>query len=122
MESHWSVFYPGKYSDPETDTNDTLYMRIRKVGTRYPSRIALEYGYRKFTYASFLDRIDEVAVAWKKLGVEKGDRVLLLMGHNPMNLISVYALDKIGAAAALGVPNLATEYFELFANAVGAKY
>lgn len=97
-------------------------MRIRKVGTKYPSRIALEYGYRKFTYASFLDRIDEVAVAWKKLGVEKGDKVILLMGHNPMNLISVYALDKIGAAAALSVPNLATEHFESFANSVGAKY
>ena len=122
MESLWSVFYPEKYSNPETDPNDTLYMRIRRVSSKYPSRIALEYGYRKFTYTALLDRIDEVALAWKKLGVEKGDKVILLMGHNPMNIISVYALDKIGAAAALGVPNLATEHFEQFANSVGAKY
>ena len=122
MESLWSVFYPDKYSNPETDTNDTLYMRIRRISSKYPSRIALEYGYRKFTYASFLDRIDEVAKAWKNLGVEKGDKVILLMGHNPMNLISVYALDKLGAAAALAVPNLATEFFEMYANYVGAKY
>ena len=122
MESLWSVFYPDKYSNPETDTNDTLYMRIRRVSSKYPSRIALEYGYRKFTYASFLDRIDEVAKAWKNLGVEKGDKVILLMGHNPMNLISVYALDKLGAAAALAVPNLATEHFEMYANCVGAKF
>lgn len=122
MESLWSVFYPEKYSNPETDPNDTLYMRIRRVSSKYPSRIALEYGYRKFTYTALLDRIDEVALAWRKLGVEKGDKVILLMGHNPMNIISVYALDKIGAAAALGVPNLATEHFEEFANSVGAKY
>ena len=122
MESLWSVFYPEKYSNPETDPNDTLYMRIRRVSSKYPSRIALEYGYRKFTYTALLDRIDEVALAWRKLGVEKGDKVILLMGHNPMNIISVYALDKIGAAAALGVPNLATEQFVEFANSVGAKY
>jgi len=122
LESLWSVFYPEKYSNPETDPNDTLYMRIRRVSSKYPSRIALEYGYRKFTYTALLDRIDEVALAWRKLGVEKGDKVILLMGHNPMNIISVYALDKIGAAAALGVPNLATEHFEEFANSVGAKY
>ena len=122
LESLWSVFYPEKYSNPETETNDTLYMRIRRVSSKYPSRIALEYGYKRFTYASFLERIDEVALAWRKLGVGKGDKVILLMGHNPMNLISIYALDKIGAAAALAVPNLSTEHFEQFANYVGAKY
>ena len=122
MESLWSVFYPKKYSDPETDTNDTLYMRIRRVSSKFPSRIALEYGCRKFTYAEFLAKIDEVALAWKKLGVESGDKVILLMGHNPMNLVSIYSLDKIGAAAALAVPNLPTEHFETFANSTGAKY
>lgn len=97
-------------------------MRIRRVSSKYPSRIALEYGYRKFTYTELMNRIDEVARAWKNLGVKKGDKVLLLMGHNPMNIISVYALDKIGASAALAVSNLATEHFERFANDVGAEY
>ncbi len=122
MESLWSVFYPKKYADPETESNDTLYMRIRRVSSKYPSRTALEYGYRKFTYTELMNKIDEVALAWKNLGVKSGDRVLLLMGHNPMNIISVYALDKIGATAALAVPNLASEHFERFANDVGAEY
>ena len=122
MESLWSVFYPEKYSNPETDTNDTLYMRIRRISSKYPTRTALEYGYKKFTYESLLDKIDEVSSAWRNLGVGKGDKVILLMGHNPMNIISVYALDKIGASAALAVPNLPTEHFESFANSVDAKY
>ena len=106
MESLWSVFYPEKYANPETDTTDTLYVRIRRVSSKYPYRTALEYGSRKFTYAALIAKIDETAVAWKNLGVKEGDRVILLMGHNPMNVISVYALDKIGASAALCVPNL----------------
>ena len=97
-------------------------MRIRRVSSKYAARTALEYGYRKFTYAEFMDKIDEVALAWQKLGISKGDVVVLSMGHNPMNIISVYALDKLGAAAAIAVPNLATEHFERFANEVNAKY
>ena len=122
MESHWSVFYPDKYANPDTDSDDTLYMRIMAVCNAYPSRIALEYGDTQITYSSFLERIDSTAAAWKRLGVKKGETVMLAMGHNPMNVISIYALDKIGASVALAVPNLATEYFEGYANAVGAKY
>lgn len=97
-------------------------MRIRRISSKYPARTALEYGYRKFTFDELLNKIDEVASAWRNLGIKRGDRVILLMGHNPMNIISVYALDKIGAAAALAVPNLSTEHFERFANNVEAEY
>ena len=122
MESQWSVFYPENYANPVTDTDETLYMRIKRSCTRYPDRVALEYGATKILYLSLLEKIDEAASAWKKLGVQKGDVVMIAMGNNTLNIISVYALDKIGASAALCVPNLSTEYFAGYANVVGAKY
>ncbi len=121
MESHWSVFYPEKYSNPETDSDETLYMRIRRVCEANPARIALEYFNNKITYAAFLEKINEAALLWKRLGIGKGDVVMFAMGHSPITVISVYALDKIGASAALAIPNLATEYFEAYANVTGAK-
>lgn len=122
MESHWSVFYPEKYSNPELNSVETLYMRIRKVCIENPDRTALEYGTSKFTYSEFLDKINQTALAWKSLGVKKGDVVMLAMGTNPLNVITIYALDKIGASAALAVPNFATEHFVEYAKNVGAKY
>ena len=122
MESQWSVFYPENYANPVTDTDETLYMRIKRACTRYPDRVALEYGARKILYSTLLSMIDETAASWKKLGVQKGDVVMLVMGNNPINVLSVYALDKIGASAALCVPNLSTEYFVGYANCVNAKY
>ncbi|MBQ6016891.1 MAG: acyl--CoA ligase [Clostridiales bacterium] len=122
MESHWSVYYPEKYSNPKTDSDETLYMRIKRVCLANPARIALEYGTTKITYASLLEKINSAALTWKKLGVEKGDVVMIAMGNNPINIISVYALDKLGASAALAVPNLATEYFAGYANCVNAKF
>ena len=104
------------------DTDETLYMRIKRSCTRYPERVALEYGATKILYSALLDKIDEVAASWKRLGVRKGDVVMFAMGNNFLNVISVYALDKIGASAALAVPNLATEYFAGYANCVNAKY
>ena len=118
LESHWSVYYPEKYSNPKTDSDETLYMRIKRVCLANPARIALEYGTTKITYASLLEKINSAALTWKKLGVEKGDVVMIAMGNNPINIISVYALDKLGASAALAVPNLATEYFAGYANCV----
>ena len=97
-------------------------MRIKRSCTRYPDRTAIEYGATKITYSSLLEKIDEAASAWKNLGVGKGDVVMFAMGNNTLNIISVYALDKIGASAALCVPNLSTEYFAGYANCVGAKY
>ena len=97
-------------------------MRIKRSCTRYPDRVALEYGATKMLYSSLLEKIDEAASAWKNLGVQKGDVVMIAMGNNTLNIISVYALDKIGASAALCVPNLSTEYFAGYANVVGAKY
>lgn len=122
MESQWSVFYPENYANPVTDTDETLYMRIKRSCTRYPDRVAVEYGATKVLYSTLLEKIDEAASAWKNLGVKKGDVVMLAMGNNTLNIISVYALDKIGASAALCVPNLSTEYFAGYANCVGAKY
>ena len=122
MESHWSVFYPEKYSDPKLDSDETLYMRIRSVCIANPERTAIEYGATKTTFAAFLQLIDETADAWLRLGVKKGDVVMMAMGNNTMNVVNVYALDKIGASAALAVPNLSTEYFAGYANCVGAKY
>ncbi len=122
MESQWSVFYPENYSNPAMDTDETLYMRIKRSCTRFPERIALEYGATKLSYASLMDKIDEAAEAFSRLGVTKGDVVMFAMGNNPLNVISVYALDKIGASASLAVPNLATEYFAGYANCTHAKY
>lgn len=122
MESQWSVFYPEKYANPVIDTDETLFMRIKRVCTKYPDRIAVEYGARKILFSTLFDMINETALAWKALGIKKGDKVILMMGHNPMNVVSVYALDKLGAAAVLAVPNLATEQFEQFAQTEGAEY
>ena len=122
MESFWSVFYPEKYSNPEMDTDETLYLRMKKVCAKYPTRIALQYGGKKLTFAALIDKIDEVAKTWRKLGVKKGDIVIMMMSNNPMNIISVYALDKLGASASLAVPTLAPEHFERYANDLGARF
>ena len=122
MESYWSVFYPEKYSNPETDSDETLYMRIKRICIENPARTAIEYGNAIYSYAALLEYINEAAEAWRNLGVKKGDVVMLMMGYHPANIINVYALDKIGAASALAMPNIPTEYFVGYARIVGAKY
>ena len=44
------------------------------------------------------------------------------MGECPDIILSVYALDSLGAASVLMIPNSSSEHFEEIANDSGAKY
>ena len=60
---------------------------------------AIRYAGRSISYGRFLSEVDAVASAFTRLGVSKGDRVLLCLPNVPNVVVSVYALHKIGAVA-----------------------
>lgn len=52
---------------------------------------------RQFTYADLLDEVSRLAGALSKLGVEKGDRVLIYMPMVPQALMAMLACARLGA-------------------------
>lgn len=52
---------------------------------------------RKVTYAELLDEVSHIAGCLAKLGVEKGDRVLIYMPLIPETVISMLATARLGA-------------------------
>ena len=122
METKWSVYYPNNFSTENLTDSSTLYSRLMRVCGIYRERTALEYMGSKMSYAALARAVDRTVVMWKNLGVTNGDRVLLCMGECPVMIFSIYALDCLGAAAVLMIPNSSTEHFEQIANNTGAKY
>lgn len=53
---------------------------------------------RHFTYADILREVQKLANALKNLGVKKGDRVCIYMGHGPELCMAMLACARIGAA------------------------
>lgn len=66
---------------------------------KHPDKTAIIYNDKRFSYRMLNTRVNKLANAFKKLGVNKGNRVTILL-HNGNEIVeSVYACAKIGAVS-----------------------
>ena len=122
METRWNKYYPEWTGDGYVKPSGTMYSRLAEVCKEQPYRTAYEYYSLKVTYSDMLSQVDTAAVMWQKLGVTAGDGVCLCMGGCPDIVVSIYALDKLGAVISLLVPDSTAEEFAEFCNGIGARY
>ncbi len=77
----------------------SMYDQVKKSSYLYPNYIAYEYMGRKCNYQNFIKEINAYAKVFTKTGVKHGDIVTIMLPNMPNVLISLYALNKIGAIA-----------------------
>jgi len=75
-----------------------------KATDLYPGKEALVDDNSRLTYSQLRDKVDRLAIALIKLGIEEQDRVLLQLPNWSEFVYSYFALQKIGAIAVLLVP------------------
>jgi acyl-CoA synthetase (AMP-forming)/AMP-acid ligase II len=69
---------------------------LTNTARRFPDRPAVTWGAQTLSYAEFDARTDALAAALASLGVERGDRVGVLMRNRPEVLEAMYACFKAG--------------------------
>ena len=62
-------------------------------------RVAIAGTGAPLTYAELTERADRIGIAWRELGVEPGDRVLLALPDSPEFIACFFGTVKIGAVA-----------------------
>jgi len=75
----------------------TMYERIKETALRKPDAPALMYFGNVITYRQFLSLIDTAANGFSEIGIKYNDVVAMSMLGTPYGIVSLYALDKIGA-------------------------
>ncbi len=70
----------------------------RRSAEVFPEKIAVIYGDKRYTYADFYARVNRLASALKKIGIQKGDKVAFICPNTPSMLEAHYAVPMIGAA------------------------
>lgn len=75
----------------------TMYERIKDTAMRKPDSPALLYMGNVITYREFLTLIDTAANGFSAMGIKYNDVVAMSMLGTPYGIVSMYALDKIGA-------------------------
>ena len=108
LDAPWSKFYTDQdlnYKIP----NISMYDQVKLSTKKYPNNTAIKYMGKKINYKKLLRKIDNCAKGFYDLGIRKGDIVTILLPNVPEVLISLYALNKIGAIANMTHPLSAEE-------------
>jgi long-chain acyl-CoA synthetase len=72
---------------------------LRESAQSFPQNVAMVFAGKKFSYRELQEYVDALANALMFLGVQKGDRVALLLPNSPPYIIGYYAILKVGAIA-----------------------
>lgn len=105
------------------DIPDVSMFGMLKISAEsHPDAIAYEYFNAKCTYKELIEKIEITSDAYYKLGVRKGDIVTILMPNTPEAVISIYALNRIGAVSNVVHPLSAQEEIKNYLNSCKSKY
>lgn len=75
----------------------TLGEMIDKRGSQYSGKAAMKFKDESWNYSDLAEQTNKMANGLKKLGVQKGDKVGLLMLNSPYFIISYFSIIKLGA-------------------------
>ena len=64
---------------------------------RHPDKLALTYDDRTYTYDAFNRTVNRIANGLRELGIQKGEKVALMMTNTDVFPVCYFALAKIGA-------------------------
>ncbi len=72
---------------------------ICEIGNRQLQKIAIIHDDKRITYDELRDSIQRLASGFVSLGVQRGDRIVLLLKNSPEFVISFFAITMVGAVA-----------------------
>ena len=96
MSAHhafWPKRLPHKLTAPQT----SLWMNLQISAMRFPNKLALVFMGQQWTYSQLQHQAEAIASALSKMGVQKGDRVVLDMQNCPQLVITHFAILRLDA-------------------------
>ncbi len=101
--------------------DELTFTQFEKMCEKYPNRPAIIYLGEKFTYTRLRELIDRFATALNRLGVRKGDKVMLYITNSAQWVISFFAIQKIGAVVVPVAPIYTSFEIEYMINDAGVE-
>ncbi|WP_167041748.1 long-chain-fatty-acid--CoA ligase [Salinibacterium sp. ZJ454] len=90
-----SSYAPGVPHDIELPAG-SLYDIVEQSAKDFPENVALEFFGAETTYAALADQIARVAEGLRRIGVQKGDPVAIVMPNAPQHIVAFYAIERLG--------------------------
>jgi len=94
---------------------------LERSARDFPNRMALNFQGHALTYAQLKQMVDRFAGCLNRMGIQKGDRVAILLPNVIPCVVSYYAILKIGAVSVMNNPLYTDRELEHQFNDSGAK-
>jgi long-chain acyl-CoA synthetase len=115
--AHYDAGVPEKIAYEKIGLVEYLSRSVQK----FPDRMALAYEGFKITYSQLDEMVQRFAASMRAFGIQKGDRVAILLPNVIACVVSYYACLKIGAIAVMNNPVSSDPELEYQLNDSGAK-
>lgn len=94
---------------------------LEHSATRLPDKVALVCGNERLTYRQINDRSTSLALYLRDLGVERQDRVAILLDSSPESVVSLFAVLKADAVFVMLSPTMKAHKLAYILNDCGIK-
>ena len=74
----------------------SIYQLLEQSVVKYGNKTAIVFEDELITYDQLKDQADRLAQSWKQMGLQKGDRIGLMLANHPHYIISYYAALALG--------------------------
>ncbi|MEK6256845.1 MAG: alpha/beta fold hydrolase, partial [Chloroflexota bacterium] len=101
---HWLVHYDSGVPYTISSPNIPVHHLLRSAVRRFPGRAAAVFEGNKLSFRQLNWEVNKFANALRSLGIDKGDRVLLLMPNIPQMIIAYFGVMKAGGVAVFTLP------------------
>ncbi|MFZ6764986.1 salicylate synthase [Pseudoroseomonas sp. WGS1072] len=102
--SLWPEAFAQRYESLGYWQAETLGQALRRWAAAQVGRIAVTEGDRQITYAALDARVNRLAGGLQKLGLRRGDRVLVQMPNSIAFVAASFALFRLGAVPIFAMP------------------
>jgi long-chain acyl-CoA synthetase len=93
----WLTKYPDSIASTISIPEKSLPQMLHDTANEYPQNNAISFYGRKFTYEQLYQNTTHFASALQNRGVEKGDRIAIMLPNCPQYVISYYGVLTAGA-------------------------
>ena len=93
----WLDVYPDGVRPTLDYPKQSLWKFLEQAAERWPNQTATIFFGKKLTYQRLSELVERFAAALHRIGVEKGDRVAVMLPNCPQAVISYYGILRLGA-------------------------
>ena len=109
MTDRHFAFWPRRVPHSLTLPETNVYYNLEVSATRYPEKTAMVYYGSEISYRRLAEEVNRFAGYLTRLGIGRGDRILLYMQNSPQFVIAYYAILRANAAVVPLNPMYVTE-------------